>query len=119
MTRVFWHMGQALLPEHFYAQEEALRAESALRFNLLGLPAWGLGHIEWDRFLLPTGTLQVKELSLVFESGTVLDIPGNAAPVSLDLKETGNSRVPIYIQLQSGPEIIDQPVNGQPRPSTR
>jgi len=113
MTRVFWTMGQALLPEHFYAQEAALRAEVALRFSLLGLPAWGLGHLEWDRFLLPTGTLQVKEMSLVFESGTVIDIPGNAAPVTLDLKETGSRQVPIYVQLESGFDVVDHPVDGQ------
>lgn len=112
MTRVYWHMGQALLPEHFYAQEESLRAEAALRFGLLGLPSWGLGRLEWDRFLLPTGTLTIKGLSLVFESGTVLDIPGNAPPVSLDLKETGLRRASIYVQLKSGYDIVDHHAPG-------
>lgn len=107
MTRVFWHMGQALLPEHFYAQEQSLRSETALRFEMLGLPSWGLGKLEWDRFLLPTGTLQVRELSVVFESGTVIDIPGNAAPTLLDLTETGQSRAPVFLQLQSGFDLVE------------
>jgi type VI secretion system protein ImpJ len=113
MTRVYWHMGQALLPEHFYAQEESLRAESALRFSLLSTPSWGLGHLEWDKFLLPTGVLSIREISLIFESGVVLDIPGNASPRVLDLVGAGQSRVPIFVQLQSdfvkvqsGPEIV-------------
>src|SRR4051794_20959759 len=101
MTRVYWHMGQALLPEHFYAQEESLRAESALRFSLLSTPSWGLGHLEWDKFLLPTGVLSIREISLIFESGVVLDIPGNASPRVLDLVGAGQSRVPIFVQLQS------------------
>lgn len=107
MTRVFWHMGQALLPEHFYAQEESLRAESGLRFGMLPMPTWGLGRFEWDAFQLRGGGLQVKALSLVFESGLVLDIPGNAAPVFLDLTTSGSSRVPIYLQLQSGFDIVE------------
>jgi type VI secretion system protein ImpJ len=107
MTRVFWHMGQALLPEHFYAQEQSLRSEMALRFEMLGLPSWGLGKFEWDRFLLQTGTVQVRELSVVLESGTVIDIPGNAAPVVLDLTETGRSQTPVYLQLQSGFDIVE------------
>jgi type VI secretion system protein ImpJ len=100
-------MGQALLPEHFYAQEQSLRSEAALRFEMLGLPSWGLGKLEWDRYLLPKGTLQIRELSVVFESGTVIDIPGNAAPVVLDLEQTGQSHTSIYLQLQSGFEIVE------------
>jgi len=107
MTRVFWHMGQALLPGHFYAQEESLRAESTLRFGMQPAPPWGLGRLEWDKFQLTHGALQINQLSLVFESGAVLDIPGNAAPVFLDLNSSGASRVPVFVQLQSGFEIVE------------
>jgi type VI secretion system protein ImpJ len=107
MTRVFWHMGQALLPEHFYAQETSLRSETALRFEMSGAPSWGLGKFEWDKYLLPQGRLEVRELSVVLESGTIIDIPGNAAPISLDLPKSGRSRTPIYLQLQSDFEIVE------------
>ncbi|HET9931725.1 MAG TPA: type VI secretion system baseplate subunit TssK [Polyangiaceae bacterium] len=107
MTRVHWHLGQALLPAHFMAQEESLRAEASLRFSMLPLPAWGLGRLEFDTFLFgTTGVLSVRELSLVFESGTVLDIPGNAAPVSLDLKELGRSRTPVYVHFKSDFTVV-------------
>ncbi len=114
MTRVFWQMGQALLPEHFFAQEESLRAETALRFSLQSLPSWGLGHIVWDSFLLGTGVLSVSELSLVFESGTVVDIPGNAGRMSMDLKALGRTTAPVYIQLDSGFDPVELPPIGAP-----
>jgi type VI secretion system protein ImpJ len=106
MTRVFWHMGQALLPEHFYAQEESLRAEASLRFAMLPLPSWGLGRLAFDAFLFPTGVLSIGELSLVFESGAVLDVPGNASPMLLDLNEVGRTRTPVYVQLKSDFEVV-------------
>jgi type VI secretion system protein ImpJ len=99
-------MGQALLPEHFYAQEQSLRAESTLRFGMSTTPAWGLGRLVWDKFQLPNGALQIKSLALVLESGLVLDIPGNAAPVFLDLKNAGASTLTIFVQLKSKPEIV-------------
>jgi type VI secretion system protein ImpJ len=107
MTRVFWHMGQALLPEHFYAQEESLRAEASLRFSMLSTPSWGLGDLEWDPFLLETGKLSIKRMALVFESGSVVDIPGNAAPIDLDLTGVGHSRMPLFVQLQSGFDVVE------------
>jgi len=55
-------MGQALLPEHFYAQEESLRAEASLRFSLLPEPSWGLGWLAFDEFLLSKGVLSIREL---------------------------------------------------------
>ena len=33
-------MGQALLPEHFYAQEHSLREELSTRLELSAVPAW-------------------------------------------------------------------------------
>ena len=106
LSRIFWHMGQALLPEHFFGQEESLRAESALRFSMLSAPAWGLGKLVWDTFQLPAGVLSIKELALVFESGTVVAVPGNASPVLLDLNTLGRARSPIYLQLQSSFELM-------------
>lgn len=49
-SRVRWRMGQALLPEHFLAQEQALREEVNLRFGLSSVPCWGLGALRWDTF---------------------------------------------------------------------
>lgn len=100
-------MGQALLPEHFFAQEESLRAEAALRFSMLSAPSWGLGKLSWDSFQLAAGVLSIREMALVFESGTVLAVPGNASPVLLDLNTTGRTRTPVFVQLHSGFDIVE------------
>lgn len=105
-SRVHWHMGQALLPEHFYAQERSLREEVALRLRLSPVPSWGLGTLELDGFQLQKGILSIQEMSLVLPSGTIVDIPGNTAPATLNLNTTGVSVAPVYVHLQSGYEVI-------------
>lgn len=97
-ARVFWHLGQALLPDHFYTQEQALREELHLRARLLRGPYWGVGEMRWDAFQLPRGIVALQELSLVLPSGTLLDIPGNAAPVHLNLNPSG-SQASVYLHL--------------------
>ena len=38
LARIDWKMGQTLLPAHFFAQEEALVADSAARFGMVAFP---------------------------------------------------------------------------------
>jgi type VI secretion system protein ImpJ len=99
-------MGQALLPEHFYAQEASLREEVHLRFRLQVAPAWGLGTLELDGFQLQKGIVSVKEMTLVLPSGNIIDIPGNTAPATLNLNTTGSSLAPVYVHLESGYDIV-------------
>ena len=105
-SRVHWHMGQALLPEHFYAQEQSLREEVSLRLRMSPVPVWGLGTIQWDGFQLNKGIINITELTLVLPSGTMVDIPGNTAPAILNLKTVGATKASIYVHLQSGYEIV-------------
>ncbi|EYF05024.1 Hypothetical protein CAP_3614 [Chondromyces apiculatus DSM 436] len=105
-ARVHWHMGQALLPEHFYAQEKSLREEVALRLRLSPAPSWGLGTLEIDGFQLQKGIVSIQEMSLVLPSGTIVDIPGNTAPATLNLNTTGASSALVYVHLQSGYDVV-------------
>ncbi len=107
-ARVHWHMGQALLPEHFYAQEKSLREEVALRLRLSPVPSWGLGTLELDGFQLQKGILSVQEMTLVLPSGSIIDIPGNTAPATLNLNATGTSVAPVYVHLESGFNVMTQ-----------
>ena len=109
MSRVYWHMGQALLPEHFYAQEESLREEIAARFEIRREPAWGVVCLLWDEFRLRKGTIAIQELSLLLRSGILIDVPGNAAPAQLDLSVAGVTRSHVYLHLQSAHETITEP----------
>jgi len=106
MSRVYWHMGQALLPEHFYAQEQSLREEVSAHFGIRSEPAWGVVSLTWDELRLRKGTVALQELSLLLRSGILIDIPGNTAPAQLDLSAAGLTRAQVYLHLQSGHETI-------------
>jgi type VI secretion system protein ImpJ len=99
-------MGQALLPEHFYAQEQAVREEINLRLRMNAAPVWGLGTMQWDNFQLLKGIVSIQELTLVLQSGTLVDVPGNTAPAFLNLNATGSTRAPVFVHLQSGFDVI-------------
>ncbi|WP_437629919.1 type VI secretion system baseplate subunit TssK [Sorangium sp. So ce854] len=100
-SRVRWHIGQALLPEHFFAQEKSLRDEVDLRFRMRPAPSWGLGSLEWDGFQLEKGILAIRDMILILPSGTIVDIPGNTAPATLNLND-GTAIKHVYVHLQSG-----------------
>ena len=106
LSRVYWHMGQALLPEHFYAQESALRAEVATHFGVRSEPAWGLVRLVWDEFRLRKGIVALSELTLLLRSGILIDIPGNSAPAQLDLSVAGVTRAQVYLHLQTDHDTI-------------
>lgn len=101
-------MGQALLPEHFYAQEQGLRQEMHQRFQMGGLPAWGVAHLKWDSFQILEGIVSLQELSVVLPSGALIDIPGNTAPASFNLNTTGASRASVYLHLESGYDLTSE-----------
>lgn len=105
LSRVHWFIGQALLPEHFYAQEESLRGEVDRRFGLHAAPQWGLGTLELEPYGLPTGVITIERMTLVLRSGMVIDVPGNAKPATIKLKETGASVVPLYVHVLSESEV--------------
>lgn len=99
-------MGQALLPEHFYAQEQSLREEVSIRTQLSGPPNYGVGVLRWDSFQLPKGILSVQELSVLFPSGTLIDIPGNAGPAFLNLNASGSTKPTVYLHMLSDFDTI-------------
>ena len=72
-ARVYWKLGQSLLPEHFYAQEYSLRQETHLRLSQAGSPQWGLLDIEWDAFQFSEGIVDIKRLQLAMPNGLVID----------------------------------------------
>jgi type VI secretion system protein ImpJ len=105
-SRVHWQMGQALLPEHFYAQEQSLREEIGLRFRTAPVPSWGLASLQWDTFQLIKGIISVQELTLFLQSGTVIDVPGNTAPAVMNLNATGAALATVYVHLDSAFDVV-------------
>ena len=105
LARVFWQMGQPLLPEHFLVQEEAFLTDTELRFRLNGLPHYGIAEMEWRPSLLNDGVLSLSKLSLITPSGLFLAVPGNAKIVSpLNLGSLGGTKVQIYCHITKAVE---------------
>lgn len=99
LARVRWKMGQTLLPEHFIAQEDSLRYDSALRFRLHGLPAYGIASLRWNDTLLAEGVLSISAATIVMPSGRLLEIPDNASCAPLNLNLPASRVVSVYIHL--------------------
>ena len=74
-SRVNWQMGQALLPEHFYAQEQSLREEATLRMRAQPAPSWGLASLTLDAFQLVKGIVSVQEIKVRLVHGRAISAP--------------------------------------------
>ena len=105
-ARVHWHMGQSLLPAHFYAQETSLHEDVLARFRGMSVPYWGVLNLRWDDFQLQKGMLSIQSMNILLSSGTLLDVPGNANPVGFNLNATGQSRVTVHLHLDYEGEVV-------------
>lgn len=104
LARVNWRMGQTLLPMHFEAQELALLANITQRMRLMGLPFYGVGRLKWNDSLLAEGILSLVHLSLILQTGELVEVPENAKVNSFNLNMTGNTKEQIFLHyLGDGP----------------
>jgi type VI secretion system protein ImpJ len=78
------------------------------------IPAWGLGSLQWDGFQLLEGTVSVQELTIVLPSGALIDIPGNARPVSFNLNATGLAEATLFVHLESDFDVTQTGVGTEP-----
>jgi type VI secretion system protein ImpJ len=99
LARVYWKMGQTLLPEHLTAMEDSLLANTVLRFRMQGLPAYGIGKLILNETLLGEGIFSVQEMTLVLSSGLLLSIPGNADLSPFNLNLPGTTKVSVYLHI--------------------
>lgn len=99
LARVRWEMGQALLPEHLLAQEEALLTNMIFQFRMRGLPAYGIAELKWNDTLLNEGILLIQTITVIMPSGLLLDVPENAVVSSFNLNVPGAVNVPVYLHV--------------------
>jgi type VI secretion system protein ImpJ len=92
-------MGQTLLPEHLRAQEESLVADATLRFRSRGLPPYGIARLKWNDMLIAEGVLSIQALTMIMNSGLLLDVPANAAASPFNLNAPGAAVVPVYCHV--------------------
>ncbi|TMQ12733.1 MAG: type VI secretion system baseplate subunit TssK [Deltaproteobacteria bacterium] len=103
LCRVHWRLGQALLPEHFERQELGLGRELELRWAQLAPPAWGVAQIDWDEDALAGGIVRLTRLVAVLPRGRLVDVPGNARTVPLDLSAADGHVVALHAHLLTEP----------------
>lgn len=107
LCRIDWKLGQALMPDHFLWQEDSLRREWEVQKAHHSLPLWGVAALGWDEELLRAkGRLLIKRLQLVFPTGTLIDVPGNARQAMLDLPPPQHEPLDVYVHLDSEPEVV-------------
>ncbi|PPD21738.1 MAG: hypothetical protein CTY24_07280, partial [Methylobacter sp.] len=97
LPRVFWAMGQTLLPAHLRTQEDSVLADSALRFSLQEAPSFGLYRLQWNEALLGEGVLSLEEMTLVTPFGLLLKLKENAQVAPLNLNLSGGTLLPVYL----------------------
>ncbi|WP_438011807.1 type VI secretion system baseplate subunit TssK [Sorangium sp. So ce321] len=102
-----WFNGQILQPAHFQAQEEALLGNLSLSSRLPGLPLYGIGELDWDEEGLAKGRVSVRRLTVVFDSGEVFAVPGNATigTVDIDVKKMGEQAT-LYLHVLNDVEHV-------------
>ena len=99
IARVRWEMGQALLPEHFVAQEDALLGDSIARYQLNGLPGYGVSELKLNENLLEEGVFSINKMTLVMNSGLLLMLPGNVSVSPFNLNVQGTAEVVLYCHV--------------------
>ena len=100
LSRVFWAMGQALLPAHLRALEESLLTDNALRFSLQQTPSYGLYKLRWNESLLAEGVLALEVMTLVMAPGLVLELTANAKVSPLNLNVPGGTLLPVCVHVK-------------------
>lgn len=99
-----WSMGQVLMPAHFLTLQDALLQHIGLRSQLQGLPGYGVARLVWDEVLLGKGAVSVSALTVVFPSGELIDVPGNAMISNLNLSDHIEDTADVYLHVLREPD---------------
>ncbi len=99
IKRVNWQMGQLLLPHHLLAQEESILGHMGQILKNIGIPCYGLIKLRWDEDLFYQGIVSISDLSIIFHSGQLIEVPGNALPTTFDLNSAGKSEISLYLHI--------------------
>jgi len=110
LARVRWRMGQALLPEHLVAQEEALLSDVVIRMQTSATPQYGFDSLAWNEGLLSQGALSLTSATLLLGNGLLLRLPDNAVARPVDLSRGGENRVAVHLHVMG--QANSQPATG-------
>lgn len=100
-NRVYWELGQQLLPDHLFAQEEALLSCFKQFSKNYPLPIYGISDFVLNNELLKKGVLSFKKLKLIFSCRSYMSFPENTVIEPLDLNQLGKESTSIYLHLMN------------------
>ncbi|MEY4503717.1 MAG: hypothetical protein RL154_5, partial [Pseudomonadota bacterium] len=75
---IFWHQGLFLQPQHFQMLDMNINNMFLTSLSINNQYAWGIDKCIIDTDALSRGIVSVKQLSAVFQDGTIINIPDNA-----------------------------------------
>lgn len=101
------------MPAHFFVLQDTFLQHVSARAQLMGLPGYGVARLSWDDALVAKGALSIDLLTVVFPSGELLDVPGNATISNLNLDQIPGNHADVYLHVLSQPqEVVASEVPG-------
>ncbi|MFP6562265.1 type VI secretion system baseplate subunit TssK [Paraburkholderia sp. B3] len=101
-AKVLWGEGLFLRPQHFQRQDAYHEARLFESIQAIQPYNWGVRSVEFERDSLASNVLRVRELSLVFQDGTLYSAPqadGLPPPIALDTLPEGINDFVFYLAL--------------------
>jgi type VI secretion system protein ImpJ len=99
---LLWHQGLFLQPQHFQYESLHTAQVTAQYMRHISNYPWGFSHLQLDETALTRGQIDIQEMEVLFEDGTLIDYPGNThlQPRSFDAKwNDRNIPLKVYIGL--------------------
>jgi type VI secretion system protein ImpJ len=118
-AKVLWGEGLFLRPQHFQRQDAYHEARLFESIQAIQPYNWGVRSVEFERDSLASNVLRVRELSLVFQDGTLYSAPqadNPPPPVALDTLPEGINEFVFYLALhplrENATNYSDDPSGG-------
>ncbi len=97
---IHWHEGLFLQPHHLQAMQRGIGGQLVFERGLARAHPYGLVECELSADELENLHVRFRKLKAIMPSGVVVDVPGNAAPPSLDIREafkTAGTGLNVYL----------------------
>ncbi|MBA6339749.1 type VI secretion system baseplate subunit TssK [Colwellia sp. MB02u-10] len=99
---LLWHQGLFLQPQHFQYESLHSAQVTAQYMRQISNYPWGFSHLQLDETALTRGQIDIQEMEVLFEDGTLVEYPANAhlQPRNFDAKWIDrNTPLKVYIGL--------------------
>ena len=114
MEKIHWHLGQALLPEHFNLEQQ-LNAKQASTFSYINCPTgfFGLAELDVDAFYFSKNILKIKSLLYITPKGECIfhENTTDQKLLELNLNALETESAIIALAINNDPKVKSQKYN--------